>query len=403
MEQQTQNFIKILNTTFTSEVHSLENPDWDALYKMARAQSVTPLFNEGASRYSEFAAAPAELRQQLFQQSLMILASQAQRTEEFLESYEALLEAGIKPLVVKGIICRRTYGGLADHRPSGDEDIYVKKEDFEVCRRVLVSLGYDMEELEINESFLDKAQEISFFSPSGLAIEVHINLFGKETETRRRLNRYFDNAFENAVAFEADDEGRAVYTMEPTANYLFLFLHLYKHFTTSGVGIRQIMDMAMFDKAFHRQINFEAVEEAIKEMKADKLYADVLAIGGMLGLSLATPISGYNPEKLLEDMMESGVFGLSTEEHSYSRYVTMMAMDGEHNGKVSLLRSVFPPASVLLSGYPVLERRPWLLPVVWLERCFRFVFRRNSANVGGESLKIGRKRVELMREYGMIK
>ncbi len=405
MERQTENFINILNTAFTGKVLSLSEPDWKLLCQAAKSQSVIPLFTEGLSAYPEFGGAPESMKRQLLNASFGLIANQARRTEEFLSCYRAMLDAGLRPLVVKGVVCRSTYGSLADHRPSGDEDIYVKKEDFRACANVLTSLGFtssDCSEKDFTDKLLDQLQELSFTSPSGLTIEVHINLFGKETRQRTMLSALFENVFESAVPLEIDGE-RTVYTMSPTMNYIFLFLHLYKHFTTAGVGIRQIADVAMFYKVYKDAIDLAEAESIIAETGADKLYADVLAVAELLGLHVPTELRGYDTEKLIADMMESGVFGGSSEAHFYSRYVTLMAVGDNDSGKSVLLKSLFPPLSLLVNGYPELSEKPWLLPYVWFKRFFKVLFGKRNVKESGEGYEIGKRRVELMREYGIIK
>lgn len=392
MDKQIYNFIKILNSAFSSEAFELDEPDWEKLYNMAAVQSVIPLFNEGAAMYDEI---PPQLSGKMFSAAVVLLSAQAQRTEEFLETYKALTDKGIRPITVKGIVCRITYGDFGDHRPSCDEDIYIKKEEFNSVREILEGLGYQMEDVQISESFLNKAQEVSFTSPNGLKIEVHVNLFGVDNSKRISMNKYFENAFDSMVEIDADTT--AVYTLDYTANYLFLFLHLYKHFSCSGVGIRQVLDLCLFDKAFHDKIDFKKAEKAICRMNADKLYGDVAEIGKMLGFTIKTELKGCNPELLLTDMDEGGVFGTATEERTHSRAVLVSSMDGE---KMHLLRVIFPSAKMLQRGYPIIKGRPWMLPVVWVQRWFRYLGKTKKSM---KSVEIGKQRLELMKKYGLTK
>ncbi len=400
MDKQIYNFLKVLKTAFTSEAYRLDEPDWEAMAKLASGQSVAPLFNEGAAFYDGI---DSELSQRMFSSSVMQLSAQALRTEEFLCAYDTIAKAGVYPIVVKGLICRYTYGDLGDHRPSGDEDIYIKKEDFPTVMEALRGLGYEPEEHEITPKLLDVIQEISFKSPSGLKIEVHINLFGKETGVRRSLNGYFENAFETAEEIEVD--GHKLYTLDWTLNYLFLFMHLYKHFTFSGVGVRQVIDMGFFHKMFKDRIDIDAVEKAICEIKADRLYADTVEIARMLGFDVDTRLKGKDPRLLLEDMADGGVFGNISAERSQSSLVLLSAMNG-NEGKPNLMKMLFPPVEMLVVGHPVLSDKPWLLPFIWVKRWFKFIGKlfTNKKGLGyaGESLELGKHRLELIKEYGLI-
>ncbi len=50
------------------------------------------------------------------------------KVERFWDIYETLTGAGVQPLVLKGVVCRFLYS-KPYARPSGDEDLLVRKED----------------------------------------------------------------------------------------------------------------------------------------------------------------------------------------------------------------------------------------------------------------------------------
>ena len=57
----------------------------------------------------------------------------------------------------------------------------------------------------------------------------------------------------------------------------------------------------------------------------------------------------------------------------------------------------------LIESYKYLEKYPFLLPVAWISRIFKYSVEIKDNNSAMESIKIGNKRVELMREYKIIK
>lgn len=103
---------------------------------------------------------------------------QTQKTEGFCRIYKQLNEAGVKPLVVKGIICRNLYT-KSDYRISGDEDILVRKEEFEICDRILLQEGFQRDSLNMDQL----PYEIPYLQPqTGVYIELHFSLFRKNLE-----------------------------------------------------------------------------------------------------------------------------------------------------------------------------------------------------------------------------
>ncbi|WP_416259162.1 nucleotidyltransferase family protein [Holdemania filiformis] len=68
---------------------------------------------------------------------------QARRTEAFLSLYRELLKVDTYyPIMMKGLICRQLYGEYCDHRPSGDEDILIRKAEYKQVQQIPQEIGY---------------------------------------------------------------------------------------------------------------------------------------------------------------------------------------------------------------------------------------------------------------------
>ena len=69
-----------------------------------------------------------------------------------------------------------------------------------------------------------------------------------------------------------------------------------------------------------------------------------------------------------------------------------------------MLKTVFPPAKSLERRFPYLKEHPYLLPVAWTSRLFRYQkeLQLTGGNDAAESIRIGNQRIELMKQYGII-
>lgn len=70
----------------------------------------------------------------------------------------------------------------------------------------------------------------------------------------------------------------------------------------------------------------------------------------------------------------------------------------------ALLRTVFPARINLEGRYPWLKKCPFLLPAAWADRILKYrketrTIERNSSQ---NSIRIGNRRIELMRQYGIL-
>lgn len=387
-------FLKSIVGELTENVTDSERKE---ILKLSQRHNILPLCYENISKSDNF---DAKKYPKLHAKIYSIVFAQTKRTANFKVIYAKITDAGIKPLVLKGIICRNLYGDLCDHRPSGDEDILVKKEEYFRLAEILEANGYIPEEV-VTEKTLSGKQEVTFRHANGLNIEVHLNIIGTENKLRRRMNKYFDNVFENAVCIEID--GQSFYTLDYTDHYIYLFYHMFKHFAMTGVGVRQLLDMFKFGERYGDKIDWSRVNDAIEDIGAGKLYGDVLEIGRVyLSYEIENIFGVSFPDKLLDDIFNSGAYGNETSEQIGSKVKVLSAV--ETGGKFSKLRSIFPTVEAMREHYTILYDYPFLLPFMWCVRIVRYVFRSKTGQTYDvlKSEKIADKKIQLLRDYKII-
>ena len=378
---------------------SLTREQWKALFDLARAHKVLPLIFEPA--YPGLKKADPDLAAALKGQVRQQVILQTLRTAEFLELYRALEEAGATPLVVKGIVCRRLYPH-PDQRFSTDEDIWVPEAQFADCHRALESCGLATKDPESED------YELPYFSREGsLYLEIHKSLFPPENEAFGSLNRFFYDAPDRAIVIDG------VPTMGYTDHMLYLICHAYKHFIHSGFGLRQVADMMLFAEKWGERIDWEYVLDCTKQIRAERFAATLFRIGEeYLGFS---PEKAHypadwqafagEPEKMLEDLLGAGIYGSADMSRQHSSTITLNAVADSHRGKRggSILKTVFPPAKALEGNYPYLKKSAALLPIAWAQRLIKYGRESGTAdNRATESVRVGRERVALLRQYGIL-
>ena len=364
-----------------------------------RAQSLTALFHEGARQYDEFASWDASERQQLQAETMACVVGQMQRDQRFLELYQKLLSAGMRPIVLKGILCRKLYGPLADYRPSCDEDLYVPPEQIAMANEVLQQNGWQMTSHPESLAVPETLQMIGYEDEqSVLPLEVHPTWAGTGSPRQDAENACFAGADERAVVVEV--EGIPLLSLEPTDHYLYLFLHLAKHFELAGVGLRQIIDLAQLQRAYGDQVDWRRVRKEIRELSSPGLHADAMQIARKLGFEVRELFHPVDPDRLLDDCLKGGVFGFAREGHGRGAILSIAA---RYPTKASRLRRlVAPSVSQLQDGRPWLVGRPWLLPVAWAQRAGRLAFDSKWSRITVGALKEAYQRLELLRGYGLL-
>lgn len=408
-------FLKILRAIVNDqpllgceEQHSLglTEEQWKQLLTMARVHNLLPLVMEKASEDPDLVQLP-EYNVYLTQ-TVIAVASQEQRTEAFLKLYREFVQNGLHPIVVKGLICRQLYGKFQNHRVSGDEDILVRKADYGNVMRIMKQQGFAAEHDELTDEQIEKLKEAGFHdADSGVSVDVHINLFGHSNEWRKRSSSYFLHVFEQYQEVEVD--GVSVRTMSHTDHLLFLILHALKHLSSSGVGIRQVMDILLYMREYGEDCDWDYLHQVLEEQKADVFLSDFIHIGNRyLGFDLHAFHEPNCPEELLEDILNCGTFGNGTMVQRTAGQMTSAAMArggaSGMGGIRTIVRAAFPDKRWMMDRYPELVGKQWLLPVCWIKRWFFFfkLWGKGEENLPVEGMKIGKRRIELLKKYDMI-
>lgn len=403
MDAVTEVFLALLSAGLrelpAEQVPELTAAQWRELFSLAQAHKVltlilAPVYPQLSQTDPALAAGlKGQVRQQIIAQTL--------RTAEFLELYRALEEAGVTPLVVKGIVCRQLYP-KPDHRPSSDEDLLILPEQFGLCHRTLEAQGM--------AAASGEAYEVPYRRPdSPLYIELHKQLFPPKFGTDSEFNGFFRDAFRNAVMQEVPD-GR-VRTMCPTDHMTYLLFHAFKHFLHSGFGIRQICDIALFAHHHNERIDWERVLSSCRSIRADGFAAAVFAIGFRhLGFGPVGPWAGAAVDELplLHDVLRSGIYGSAERSRLHSSTITLEAAASGKQKKSAgsgILAAAFPNAKSLEGRYPWLKKQPWLLPVAWASRMSNYLLetRHRPDSSVADALKIGTERLELLKQYHVLK
>ena len=394
-------FLQALGAALKNEsVHwdaPMHTEEWQQLFRLAEAHRVLPMVFQAVYACPAAKAADTALFRRYRVHAMQMMVLQTRKTAEFLPLLGKLKAAGVRPLVVKGIICRNLYPN-PDHRLSSDEDVLIPPEDFPAAHRCLTELGF------VTKDPGDDSYELSYTRPGGpLLLELHRSLFPADSKAYGKLNRFFEAVRQRAV------EQDGIPTLDPTDHMLYLLCHAFKHFLHSGFGIRQVCDLILYANRYGGEIRWDALLENCREIRAEQFAAGLFRIGWeYLGLSLEQsrlPVSWQAvyvaEEPLLEDILRSGVYGSADEDRLHSSNITLQAVEKQNQPGAggSLISTVFPPREVMRKKYPYLKEKPMLLPVAWTDRIVRYAKGESKAS---NSLRLGNDRLRLLKQYGIL-
>lgn len=261
---------------------------------------------------------------------------------------EALFEEeGIDYLPLKGAYLRHAYP-RAEMRSSCDVDILVKESDLSRAAALLADrLGFK----EDGKTYHD----VSLTLGEGIHVELHYNI----TENDERIDGTLSRVWEYA----APKDGTRRHEMTPAYFAFHTLAHMYSHFARGGCGIRTLMDLWVLR---HRTAFDEEGTRALCEACELSAFYDGAALLSEVWFSGKEHTS---LTRLMQDfILRGGVYG--TVENRTS------AGAGQKKSRLGYaLSRIFPPRKYLSLSYPVLNRHPILMPVCYLRRAFRILFR----------------------------
>lgn len=390
-------FLYIAKSAISGGDLPAEKADWPAIFTLANQQKLLPVLFETVRKMpaaEENTAVFAVTKQQVIGQVL----NQTVRSAEFSDLYHKLRSAGLRPIVVKGQLCSRLYP-LKDHRISADDDLYIPDAEFMACHEQLLANGLTT---DTPADELPTADEVPYTKDgSPLYIELHRHLFDSAEDAHDELNHFFADL--NPVEIDG------FLAMPPHEHLLYLLLHAYKHFVRSGIGLRQFCDIGLWAREYHTEIDWQRLHEQCESVHAATFAAAAFRIArDYLGIDFDLPTpwdASIDVEPLLHDTLCGGVYGSNDLTRLHSSTVTLNAVKSSRTGeKSSVLRTVFPKRAYLERRYPYLKKRPYLLPVAWVQRIAHYAGEKKTGtdSSASGSIKLAKERIELMKRYGVM-
>ena len=396
MTEQKKAFLEVLSAALRGE--ACPRPEEAQLLKIAGTNGVFALVANAL-----YPNGPAQ--NEAVMQARELAVEQAQRTADFLLLLKRLEQQGLRPVIVKGLVCRSLYPE-PELRRSADEDFLIRPEELARYMSALETEGFmpvkERDERSDDYGFKLRCGETHLF------IDLHTSLLPADSEAYGDCSRFFENAEERAV--ETEFGGLRLRTLAPTDHLLYLFCHAYKHLLHSGIGIRQVCDMALLSEKYRAEIDWSYIREACDSLQISCLCAALLRICERhLGFFMPESFSDLDTDEgpLLDDILSGSRFADSHHDLAHSSTMTLEAVSADRSGRRArgALHSVFLPLESMQGHFPYLRKYPWLLPAAWIQRVFRYLMRKDRSAPAhpARSIQIARERIELLKEYRIIR
>ena len=296
--------------------HTPSAAEWGVLYALAKKQSFVGICFAGVQKLQAQEQCPPEM---LYLQWMGMAAKIQQKNEIVSKRCKDILEivnkAGFKAFLMKGQCNAGLYElrgerlELSKLRQSGDIDIYVdggREKVLEFVQRTAPTST-------INEIEL----EYSCFADAD--VDMHYSLPKMRHPFRNmKLNEYLLSWIEaNYTNYRKIAEGVSVPCPVFEYDVVYQLEHVYGHFISRGVGLRQIMDFYFLMQKAPENNNYEAVKKGVEDIGLTKFACGLMwvlnHIFGMSMIHVPWVPNERDGKFLQQEILDSGNFGSANE------------------------------------------------------------------------------------------
>ena len=317
----------------------------EEVFKIIRKQSVMALAYQGAVNCGIEESHP--LMQKLFLyccQNLIRSERQMQDVEKIFEVFE---QNQIAYMPLKGCNLKKLYP-KQEYRSMGDADILIHPEDHLRIKSALEAIGFQ---------YHGENDHVFEWKSDALHVELHKSVV---PVTDPDYFTYYGTGWQLAVK---GDGYRHDLSLEDA--YLFMFTHFARHYRSSGIGCRHVLDLYVYRNAYP-DMDWGYISRELRKLRLLEFHENMLR---ML-------------EVWFEDREEDEISCLATnfifsggnwgtmEANVYSTEVKRAQSNGgvQKTKWKAFCYALFLPREKMTYRYKAVRKYPWLLPVFWVIR-----------------------------------
>lgn len=255
-----------------------------------------------------------------------------------------LENAGIPFMPLKGSVLRPFYpeGWM---RSSCDIDVLIKPEDLWNAVTLLEKEGYRRKG--------KSQQDVSLYTSSGVHLELHYSLTGEEhtAAVKNNLATVWDYA-------ELKSDCKYHYLMTDGMFYLYHISHMATHFLRGGCGIRACLDIWILNNRIQGN---PAERETLLTQSGLLAFAE--AAEKLSECWFSNVPQNEEITQFGNYVLKGGIYGTSS---------SGAVMNKANNAKLRIpFHRIVIPFKDLRYAYPILDRKPWMMPICQILRWFR--------------------------------
>lgn len=244
-----------------------ENIEWDKIFDISKKQGVSAIVLDALDKLSSDSRPSRPFLLQMIGHTTMMERMYGKHRERIDSLAEFYGQYGIRMLLLKGYGCSLCYP-KPEHRPTGDIDVYLFSKQEEADALIEKELC-----VEVHREY----HKHSTFDYKGVEVENHAKFIDDFShKSNIRFEKILMSVLEKEECLKSPLDN--VLLPPPTFNALFLLRHTGEHFASNEITLRHILDVEMFFKQHHSDIDWPFVFDAYKSERMLEFFNGIATI-----------------------------------------------------------------------------------------------------------------------------
>ena len=336
-----------------------EEVSWQEVFLLAKRHSVSALAWQAVSRLPE--PIDADVYEDWHNRNYMLINKCFNQEYELTQLSDAFEQAQIPYMPLKGSCLRDLYPE-AYQREMSDLDIMVQEKDIAAASSIAQTLGYSVED--------GASHHVELIKKPYMCLELHLNFVPVDFP----YFEYYSQPWKFARAL--DNSYRHVMTKEDY--YVYMLTHAAKHYYWTGTGIRSVLDVYLYNRAYRNELDLDYVMIQLEQLKLVDFAEQIEALAEQwFGVNLNSSQIRQNAAEMCHYILNSATYG--TKKNYYQNVVRGYIAKGKslYEAKIAMyMHMVFLPLCEMKGIYPILKKASVLLPFCWVARWIRILIKK---------------------------
>jgi hypothetical protein len=281
--------------------------DWKGIFHLADIETVSCLVLDGISLLSKEVHPPLPIKLQRIAQMQKVERVNRLHRSIIARIQDALETEGIVPVFMKGQVTALRYPQPL-HRQPGDIDFVIGSRDFSKTLDILERLG------RVDRTLVHEHHGMAWID--GVTVEPHYKVHNyQRPSTDEAMREMFGEIYPEHLSRMLMD-GKEICVFPPTFESVFLISHLVNHVYEEGLGLRQVIDYALFFNRCNKNIDWTKHAEYLKLMRMERAWRIFTCLCvNYLGLQIPPLVIPFTQKeedwatRLMSDIIHVGNFG----------------------------------------------------------------------------------------------